>query len=242
MLLKNWSDEAFNASSPRFIASSLSTLHKFMQKFPLNRAKHICEGKDDNVFPFCYRNYGNTEFFWKLPMEFIASSLLCVNIFFVKALRQWRQIWEAMKRWNVKYSKKLKQWSDEAFNAGKEIEAMKRLTLHRIASSLHRFIAPGAQLCWPSFKTQMPFHLPTLLPSWTLTQTSAENTIWNIENSWTPLLEWPRLSHQSQRWDSHTTWPVHLQQCLPPTTTPISHLQNPWDTLPNTQQNCMDQQ
>jgi hypothetical protein len=31
-------------------------------------------------------------------MEFIASSLLCVNIFFVKALRQWRQIWEAMKR------------------------------------------------------------------------------------------------------------------------------------------------
>ncbi len=27
--------------------------------------------------------------------------------------------------------KKLKQWSDKAFNAGKEIEAMKRLTLHR---------------------------------------------------------------------------------------------------------------
>jgi hypothetical protein len=79
--------------------------------------------------------------------RFIASSLLCVNIFFVKALRQWRQIWEAMKRWNVKYGKKLEQWSDEAFNAGKEIEAMKRLTLHRIASSLHRFIAPGAQLC-----------------------------------------------------------------------------------------------
>ncbi len=33
-------------------------------------------------------------------------------------------------------AKKLKQWSDEAFNAGKETEAMKRLTLHRIASSL----------------------------------------------------------------------------------------------------------
>ncbi len=29
---------------------------------------------------------------------------------------------EAMKRY---YGKKLKQWSDEAFNAGKEIEAMK---------------------------------------------------------------------------------------------------------------------
>jgi hypothetical protein len=39
------------------------------------------------------------------------------------------------------------------FNAGKEIEAMKRLTIHRIASShrfiasLHRFIASVAQLC-----------------------------------------------------------------------------------------------
>jgi hypothetical protein len=33
-------------------------------------------------------------------------------------------------------------------NAGKEIEAMKRLTLHRIASSLHRFITLVAQLCY----------------------------------------------------------------------------------------------
>jgi hypothetical protein len=40
----------------------------------------------------------------------------------------------------------IKQRSDEAFNAGKEIDAMKRLTLHRIASSLHRFIASIAQL------------------------------------------------------------------------------------------------
>jgi hypothetical protein len=36
--------------------------------------------------------------------------------------------------------------SDEAFNAGKEIEAMNRLTLHRSASSLHRFIAFVAQV------------------------------------------------------------------------------------------------
>ncbi len=43
---------------------------------------------------------------------------------------------KAMKWWNVKYGKKLKQSSDEAFNAGKKSEAMKRLTLHRIASSL----------------------------------------------------------------------------------------------------------
>ncbi len=40
---------------------------------------------------------------------------------------------EAIKSLNVNYGKKLKQWSDEAFNAGKEIEAIK---LHRIASSL----------------------------------------------------------------------------------------------------------
>jgi hypothetical protein len=32
--------------------------------------------------------------------------------------------------------KNFQQRSDEAFNADKEIEAMKRLTLHRIASSL----------------------------------------------------------------------------------------------------------
>jgi hypothetical protein len=139
--LKRWSVSRFIASLHRFIASSLSTLHKSMQKLVLNRAKHICEGKDDDVFQLCYGNYENNEFCWKLPMEFIASSLQCVNIFFVEALRQWRQIREAMKRWNVNYGKKLKQWSDEAFNAGKEIEAMKRLTLHRIASSLHRFTA-----------------------------------------------------------------------------------------------------
>jgi hypothetical protein len=32
------------------------------------------------------------------------------------------------------------------FNAGKEIEAMKRLMFHRIASALYRFIASVAQL------------------------------------------------------------------------------------------------
>jgi hypothetical protein len=33
------------------------------------------------------------------------------------------------------------------FNAGKEIEAMKHLMLHHIASSLYCFIASIAQLC-----------------------------------------------------------------------------------------------
>jgi hypothetical protein len=61
-----------------------------MQKSPQNRAKHICKGKGDDVFQLSNKNYGKKKI-WKLPMEFIASSLLCVNIFFVKALRQWRQ-------------------------------------------------------------------------------------------------------------------------------------------------------
>jgi hypothetical protein len=68
----------------------------------------ICKGKDDDVFRLCYGNDGNNKFFGKLPLEFIAPSLLSV-IFFVKALRQWRQIHEAMKQGNVKYSKKFKQ-------------------------------------------------------------------------------------------------------------------------------------
>jgi hypothetical protein len=42
-----------------------------------------------------------------------------------------------MKQYNIKYGKKFKQRSDEAFNAGKEIEA----------SSLHCFNAFVAQLC-----------------------------------------------------------------------------------------------
>jgi hypothetical protein len=34
--------------------------------------------------------------------------------------------------------------SNEVFNAGKQIEAMKHITLHGIASLFHHFIAPGA--------------------------------------------------------------------------------------------------
>jgi hypothetical protein len=44
------------SSLHRFIAV---ILNKSMQKFPLNRAKHICKGKDDDVFRLCYGNYGN---------------------------------------------------------------------------------------------------------------------------------------------------------------------------------------
>jgi hypothetical protein len=38
-LLKNLNDEEFNASSSRFIASSLSTLYKSMQKSPNKQSK-----------------------------------------------------------------------------------------------------------------------------------------------------------------------------------------------------------
>jgi hypothetical protein len=40
-----------------------------------------------------------------LPMKIVASSFLCINIFFVKELRQWRQIREAMKQSTVNYGK-----------------------------------------------------------------------------------------------------------------------------------------
>jgi hypothetical protein len=53
------------------------------------------------------------------------------------ALRQLSQIWEALKQWTVNYGKKLKQWNMQQWQ---ESEAMKCLTLHRIALSLYRFI------------------------------------------------------------------------------------------------------
>ncbi len=68
-----------------------------------NSWQHICKGKDDYVYQLSYSKYENKIFSGKSPMEFIASSLLCVNIFCVKALRQWSHIREAMKRWNIDY-------------------------------------------------------------------------------------------------------------------------------------------
>jgi hypothetical protein len=155
-LLKNWSETLHGLAS---------RLHRC--QYDINPCRN-------------YRNYGNNVFFWKLPMEFIASTLLCNDIVFVKALRQWRQIREAMKWWNVNYGKKFKQWSDEAFHAGKElkrwsvkcwqrIEAMKHLTLHRIASSLHSFCCP-ALLKTPWKRGQNWADHGTLRSSWKLVQ------------------------------------------------------------------------
>jgi hypothetical protein len=72
-----------------------------MQKSQKNSAKvsntHV-KAKTTMFFGFVTEAMEITNFFWKLQMEFIASSLQSVNIFFVKALRKWRQIQEVMKR------------------------------------------------------------------------------------------------------------------------------------------------
>ncbi len=121
-------------------------------------------------FWLCYGNYGNNDFFWKLPMKFIASSLLCNNIFLVKAWRQWRQIWEGMKQWNINYSKKFKQWSDEAFNAGKEIEANEAFNASSdrfIAFLLHRFCCPALLIFSISYsKCSRVISTTSLYPFW----------------------------------------------------------------------------
>ncbi len=130
-----------------FIASSLSTLYISNAEIVLKLGKTFgntyVKAKTTMFFSFAttstniMNSWGNCQ--WNSSLH----RFYALIFFFLKALRQWWQIREAMKRWNVDYGKKLKQWSDDAFNAGIEIEAMERLTLHRIASSLHRFCCPA---------------------------------------------------------------------------------------------------
>ncbi len=73
----------------------------------------------------------------KLPKKLNASQpswLYCLNIFL--NIRAKSQIQEAMKQHIVDYGEKPNQRSDEAFNVGKEIEAMKS-----------RFVVFVGQLC-----------------------------------------------------------------------------------------------
>jgi hypothetical protein len=110
-----------------------------MQKSPKNGAK-----LSNTYVKALQRKLRKITNFWgNCHWDSLLHYFYALIIFFIKALRQWWQIREAMKRWNRYYSKKLKQWRDEAFNAGKEIEALKRLTLHWIALSLHRFYCPA---------------------------------------------------------------------------------------------------
>jgi hypothetical protein len=153
--LKNWSNEGFNASLPRFIASSLSTLYIYVHaeivlKLGKTLGNTYVKAKTTMFFSFATASTKITNFLGNCQWNSSLHRFYALIFFLVKALRQWWQILEAMKRWNVDYGKKLKQWSDEGFNAGIEIEAMKRLTLHRIASS-HRFIASSLhRFCCPA--------------------------------------------------------------------------------------------
>ncbi len=87
-----------------------------MQKSPFNSVElsdTYVKAKTTKFFGFVTENRKYNDFFFNWQSK---SSLHCFN---------------------VNYGKKLKRWSDEVFNASKEIEVMKRLTLHCfIASSL----------------------------------------------------------------------------------------------------------
>jgi hypothetical protein len=117
MMLKNWSDEAFNASSPHFIASSLSTLYISTQKSPKNRAKlsnPYVKAKTKMFFGFATKTTKNNEFLGKLPLGIIASLLLFVNIIFrwsIKAMMANSGSDEAMKPLLRQKIKAMKQWS-----------------------------------------------------------------------------------------------------------------------------------
>ncbi len=78
-LLKNISEEAFNASLPRFIALSMLTLYKFMKKSPLKSA-----GVSDTMWKMTKFLAFDTKIynlFLKFLMKIIASLFLCINIF-----------------------------------------------------------------------------------------------------------------------------------------------------------------
>jgi hypothetical protein len=72
-----------------------------MQKSPLNSAGLLntyVKAKTTMFFGFAMEITKIYKVMFKLPIQIIVSSLLCVDIFVVKALRQWRQIWKVMKR------------------------------------------------------------------------------------------------------------------------------------------------
>jgi hypothetical protein len=76
-----------------------------------------------------------------------------------------------MKGENINYSKKCNHLCVEAVNAGKEIEAMKCLMLHRIASLLYCFIASGAQLWRREAFSLITFFLTFLNAKYEIRQT-----------------------------------------------------------------------
>jgi hypothetical protein len=81
-------------------------------------------------------------------MQIVASLFLAVNIFFVKALMQWRQIREATKWYNVDFRKQIKQWSDEALKRWQRYWSDEAVN-----ASSYRFIASVAQFSGILFET-----------------------------------------------------------------------------------------
>jgi hypothetical protein len=68
-----------------FIASSLSTLYKFMQKLPLKNSAGLLDTfvkvKTMKFFGLATEITKIYKFLLKLPIQIIASLLLCINIF-----------------------------------------------------------------------------------------------------------------------------------------------------------------
>ncbi len=72
-----------------FIAVNTLYIHAEIAKTQGKTIQQIFKGKDVDVFWLCYGNYEKLRILWEIATgNFSASSLLFVNIFFVKALRQ----------------------------------------------------------------------------------------------------------------------------------------------------------
>ncbi len=142
-----------------FIAVNSIYVHAEIAKKQGKTIPHICKGKDNDVFLALLLNLRKiTNFWWNCHWDSSLHRFYALIFLFIKALRQWWQNFrsdEAMKPLLRQKIKAMKQWNDEAFNAGKEIEAMKRLTLHRIASS-HRFIASLHRFYCPALHSSGP--------------------------------------------------------------------------------------
>ncbi len=147
--------------------------------------------------------------------------------FLVKAWRQWRQIWEGMKRWNVTYSKKFKQWSDEAFNTGKEIEANEAFNASSdrfIALSLHRFCVPALLICSISYsKCSRVIYTTSLYPFW---QIETKNGLLLADSRFrtffSALVTFRRLCYLHSKWGCSCFTGIHKWNAREPYSNYIS--------------------
>ncbi len=137
----------------RFITVNIMCIHAKSSFNSAELSDTYVKAKTTKFFGFVTEIRKYNDFFKNWQSKSSLHRFFALLFFFVKALRQWRQNLgrdktlimaknqkdEAMKR--ITLAKKLKRC-----NAGKEIEVMKRLMLHRIASSLHHFCCPALLL------------------------------------------------------------------------------------------------